>query len=430
MEGNHLTENAKRGIIPENRRKRFPVYERRIYVKNRFGLFIHWGLYAIPAFHEQVMAKLDYSHEEYESLMTEFDPRHFDPEKWVLDAKAAGMEYLCFTAKHHDGFCMWDTKYTDYKVTNTPCGRDVLGELSRACEKHGMLLSVYYSNPDWHHENAYNPLSSHQWKAKREHPDMDAYIAYIKGQITELLTNYGKIYTLFWDIPPQIADPSVNALARSLQPEILINDRGFDRGDFSTPERSVPDGSRFPHMTEACESVGEQGWGYRKNEDYFSARYLMSSLDKIMAMGGSYLLNVGPDADGVFPPEAQRLLHTVGDFHLRAKESLTETEEDPQKYGIRGGYPYVAVKKGDTVYLHFYRGIPSTCITFTEYPGDILSAFCVNSGRALPVVYDILPTLADPDGPARKKYVSVREIPTDDYPAEPIILGLRMKRTR
>ena len=142
--------------------------------------------------------------------------------------------------------------------------------LADACKKHGMLLSLYYSNPDWHHPYGYNPASSHQWKAKyKDVVDTEKYRDFIKAQLTELLTNYGSIYTFFWDIPPKIEDASLNALIRELQPGIYINDRGWSSGDFSTPEREqVAESRRFTRMTEACNSVGQQSWGYRRNEDF------------------------------------------------------------------------------------------------------------------------------------------------------------------
>lgn len=119
---------------------------------NKFGMFIHWGPYAVLGLHEQVLARYSIPHDEYESMAMQFNPTDYDPEKWVLLAKKCGMKYICFTAKHHDGFCMWDTKCTDYNIMNTPYGKDVLKMLSDACQKHGMLLSLYYSNPDWHYE--------------------------------------------------------------------------------------------------------------------------------------------------------------------------------------------------------------------------------------------------------------------------------------
>ena len=285
---------------------------------NKFGMFIHWGFYAQLGLQEQVYARFNIPTEEYEALQNTFDPVDYDPEAWVELAKRAGMQYICFITKHHDGFCMWDTAYTDYSIMHTPYGKDVLKQLADACHKHGMQLSLYYSNPDWHHPYGYNPASSHQWKAKKANEvNTEIYRQYIKDQITELLSNYGPIYTLFWDIPPHIDDPSINALARRLQPEIIINDRGFDTGDFSTPEReysAIQNSARFTRMTEACNSVGVQSWGYREREDFYSYRHLTSSIDRIMAMGGSYLLNVGPDALGRIPTTAQDILRKAAEI--------------------------------------------------------------------------------------------------------------------
>ena len=395
-------------------------------MQNRFGLFIHWGLYAIPAVHEQVLARGDWNHDDYEALMHRFDPIRYDPEAWVRMARDCGMSYLCFTTKHHDGFCMWDTGQTDYNIMNTPNGKDVLKLLADACHKYGMKLSLYYSNPDWHHPNAYNALSTHQWKAKYpELTDMDAYIAYIKAHVTELLTNYGEIYTFFWDIPPHIEDKSINELVRALQPNILINNRGFDAGDFATPERSVPDGDRFPTMTEACQSVGENSWGYRAEEDYFSARHLMQSIDKIMAMGGSYLLNVGPMADGTIPKRSEQLLCRIGTWYNRTQIALENTVPAARTYSLSGGMPYIAVEKNGVTYFHFYRGLNSTAVTFLD--DDIPTpcrAVLLNSGEALPIRHGTLPSKVDADTVARKQYYSIREIPVDEYPAEPLIIAV------
>ena len=299
--------------------------------ENKLGMFIHWGLYAVTGIQEQAFARMDMPRDEYESLIHEFDPVKYDPEEWVLLAKSAGMKYICFTTKHHDGFCMWDTAYSEYKITNTPYGKDVLKMLADACEKHGMLLSLYYSCPDWNHPNGYNPASTHQWKAKFENGVNTAkYLEYVRAQITELLTNYGKIYTMFWDIPPKIYDPTMNELVRKLQPGIFINDRGYDVGDFSTPEREYRDSgtARFTRMTEACNSLGEQSWGYRAEEDFYSMRHIITSIDKMMAMGASYLLNVGPNAEGVITESYASRIRRVGDWYNRMQGCLECAEED------------------------------------------------------------------------------------------------------
>ncbi len=391
-------------------------------MSNKFGMFIHWGIYSLLEIHEQVLARWDLPKEEYEQAALKFNPTEYDPEKWVLLAKNAGMKYICFTAKHHDGFCMWDTKYTSYNIMNTPYGKDVLKMLSDACKKHGMLLSIYYSNPDWHHPNAYNPLSSHQWRSEPETSDRAKYISFVKAQITELLTNYGEIYTFFWDIPPKFEDRSINELVRHLQPGILINDRGYDEGDFSTPERTVPDGTRFVHMTEACQSVGMQSWGYRANEDYYSERMLMSSIDKIMAMGGSYLLNVGPMANGEISSEACKIIKRIGEWYTKLDGALENTVPDTFEYKLYSDDKFIALKKNGKTYLHFYNGLSSTGISFAALPGTLSKAVLLNSGKLLNIKYEKMPELwNDPDCSFAHH---IYNIPIDDYPTEPIVIEL------
>ena len=398
-------------------------------MKPKYGMFIHWGIYSQLEYHEQVAAHKHMTHEEYEPLAKTFNPTEYDPEDWVLLAKKAGMSYICFTAKHHDGFCMWDTKYTDYKVTNTPYGKDVLRMLADACEKHGMKLSIYYSNPDWHYEYGYNPKSTHQWLAKnKDTPDTEKLREYIKNQITELLTGYGKIYTLFWDIPPRFEDRSINALARSLQPDILINDRGFDEGDFSTPERDYDKLGlkHFTKATEACNSVGLNSWGYRKGENFYSARYLMTSIDKMMAMGSSFLLNVGPNAKGVITPEYRSKIEKIGDWYNRMEGALEDCEFDETDYGVYHNQ-YLATKKNGKTYLHFYDGIMVDNVCMNNYPSVPKSVRLLNTGKNLPFKIEHLPFLngfnehVRLDGP---ELLNICNVPVDDLVGEPIVLEI------
>ncbi|MDR1891479.1 MAG: alpha-L-fucosidase [Oscillospiraceae bacterium] len=391
----------------------------------KFGMFIHWGFYSLYGEQEQVLARLDLDSAEYEKRMVDFNPAGYNPEEWVLLAKNAGMSYICFTAKHHDGFCMWDTKHTNYNIMNTSYGGDTLKMLSAACEKHGIKLSLYYSNPDWHYEYGYNPNSSHQWKAKnKDHPKVPEYIEYIKNQITELLSNYGKIYTLFWDIPPGIEDESINGLARELQPGILINDRGFGKGDFATPEREVPEGNRFERMTEACQSVGEQSWGWRANEDYFSLRFLMSSIDKIMAMGGSYLLNVGPKPDGKIDETSSETVKKVGIWFNKVSEAFRDVEADGYDYRVNAELPFIAVKNANKTYLHFYDGIISSGVTLLTYPQEPAKVRLLNTGEALPFELARLPALFNEHGYANGPYLHIQKIPVDRLVHEPIVLEI------
>ena len=395
-------------------------------MENRFGMFVHWGIYALTEDHEQAFARRDLDRAGYEALAKRFDPVRYDPEDWVKLALDAGMTYLCFTAKHHDGFCMWDTKQTDYNVMHTPYGKDVLAMLSRACAKYGMKLSLYYSNPDWHEPCAYNPLSSHQWKSPDPAAgDPEQYRRFVREQLRELLTGYGPVYTLFWDISPRYTDPSMNEYVRSLQPGILINDRGYDAGDFSTPEREVPEGNRFERMTEACQSVGEQSWGYRKNEDYYTPRYLMSSIDKVMAMGGSYLLNAGPMPDGRIPDVSRRIIGRVGDWFRRMEGSLCGHEREPFDFDIRGNR-YVAVRKDGRTYLHFYEGLISTAVSLHRCPAVPARVRLMNGGEDLPFEVTCLPNEADwTTGISVDPVVRIHDIPCERFTDEPIVLEIR-----
>ena len=385
---------------------------------NKFGMFIHWGPYAQLGFHEQVLARRDMSHDEYEKMALEFNPTDYDPEKWVLLAKKAGMKYVCFTAKHHDGFCMWDTKCTDYNIMNTPYKKDVLKMLSDACKKHGMLLSLYYSNPDWHHEYAYNPNSTHQWKAKnQDNTDTLVYREFIKEQITELLTNYGEIYTLFWDIPPHIEDASINELVRKLQPNIYINDRGWSAGDFSTPEREEESQNNSVRMTEACNSVGVYSWGYRKNEDFYTKRHLCCAIARYMSQGASYLLNVGPNAQGVITPEYENALLKVADWYLRMQGCLECAAVDTYDYGIKNN-KYVATIKNGKTYLHFYDGLISHSFAVKNFPKMPKNIKFMNSGENLPFEKTFLPEFFG------KEILYVYDIDVEKYIDEPIVIEI------
>ena len=240
--------------------ERWNMFERRL------GMFVHWGVYSVGGWHEQEEMRRGMSREEYEKCAGRFRAEKFDADALVGVAESAGAEYIVFTSKHHDGFCMWDTKTTDFKVTNTPAKRDVLAELAAACRRRGMKLGLYYSNPDWHHPNAHNDKTTHQIPVQPgDEPDMEKYAEYVKAQVTELLTNYGEIVCFFWDIPTKTARPEMDELVRRLQPGIMVNNRGWGNectSDYSTPERSYAAGGSDGRHVEACDSVGAQSWGY------------------------------------------------------------------------------------------------------------------------------------------------------------------------
>ncbi|WP_277345854.1 alpha-L-fucosidase [Paenibacillus sp. HB172176] len=385
--------------------------------ERRFGMFIHWGLYAIPAWHEQIQMRQGMDKPQYQALQAQFDPQRFDPDEWIDLAEQAGMTYICFTVKHHDGFCLWDTQYTDFKITQTPYGRDTLAMLAEACERRGMGLSLYYSNPDWHHPNGYNPLSTHQVPpVPEDEPDMDRYIAFVKNQIAELCTNYGKIFSFFWDIPPRIYDPSLNAIIRRLQPGILINDRGFDEGDYSTPERHVPEGWKFDKPTEAVQSIGRQSWGYRMNEDYYSQQFLTQSIAKIMAMGGNYVLNVGPKADGTIPDIGARMIREVGLWYQSVKEAYEDAEPISAVFGRKD---LMFTRNGNALYVHLVPTPESSGIILNPVSVMPQSTLLLNNGTEVKAVVEKMPTLAN-----EKDYLHLSDIPVNEFVSQVMVIKL------
>lgn len=365
--------------------------------ERRFGMFIHFGLYAIDGWHEQFQMRRKVKRDEYAKLKEKFNPHNFNPDEWIDIAEQVGMKYICFTTKHHDGFCMFDTKYTDYNIMNTPYGKDFLKILAKACERRDMGLSLYYSVPDWHHPNAYNEKSSHQIPPEENDlPDMAEYIEFIKNQITELCTNYGKILSLFWDISPQIEDTSLNELVRKLQPGIMINNRGFDKGDFATPERewyTLVD--KFKSPTQACQSIDRLSWGYREKPHFYSYKFITDSIDKMMSMGGNYLLNVGPKEDGSISCEYREYLLEIGNWYKRVRESYEYAEPVSS---LLNKNTMMLTKKGNSLYVHLNASMQTT--GYELYPINTLpkSAVLLNNNQKVDFSLETIPEVFDKNG--------------------------------
>ncbi len=406
--------------------------ERDVFFERRFGLFVHWGLYAIPAWHEQILWRGKMPRKQYEQYVHQFNPVAFDPDAWLDLAQEAGMQYICFTTKHHDGFCLWDTCHTQYNVMNTPYGKDVLGMLAEACSRRGFPLSLYYSCPDWHHPNYPNKGRHHEMFGPRsgDEPDLEKYYEYVRAQVTELCTRYGKIYQFFWDVNvAEYHDPSLNDLIRSLQPGILINDRGPDEGDYGTPERHVPAGTGFSRPTEACQSLGRESWGFKEDEDYYSCKFLQQSMDRILAMGGNFLLNVGPRADGSICDENRAMLLEIGRWYHSVKESFSGTDpvQDlvqkdtfamPESAAIERD-AFLVTKKGLSLYLHLYRDPQSTAILLK--PLDVLPdrAVLLNDGRELECRVDVTPWHWQ-----EKPFLRIRNIPNSEMSDTVMVIRL------
>ncbi len=400
------------------------------FFERRLGMFVHWGLYSVPGWHEQELWRKGTPRREYEKLIHEFDPVLFDPDKWIDAAEDAGMSYICITTKHHDGFCLFDTKYTDYNIMHTPYGRDLIKKLADACHRRGMGLGFYYSIPDWHHPNYPNQGRHHQMMGYRagDEPDEEKYFTFVKNRIEELMTNYGPICQLFWDINVnEWYDPSVNDHIRELQPGIVINDRGPGPGDFDTPERKIPGGKEFSKPTQACSAFGRESWGYRIDEDYYSDKFTIGSIDKILAMGGTYLLNVGPKGDGTLPEENVRSLHVIGEWYRKVREAFDDAW--PASYMVDDDHIVISepvirdriwtTRKGNTLYLHLPEGLNSTGLIVS--PLHILpeKATLLNNGQELRCKVEMTPWhWHDPE------YLHIVGIPVNEMQNEVMVIKL------
>ncbi|WP_134701312.1 alpha-L-fucosidase [Ammoniphilus sp. YIM 78166] len=405
--------------------------ERDVFFQRRFGLFIHWGLYAIPAWHEQILWRGKIKRKDYEQYVHQFNPIDFNPDEWIDYAEQAGMQYICFTTKHHDGFCLWNTQYTDYNVMNTPYGKDILGMLAEACHRRGFPLSLYYSLPDWHHPNYPNRGRHHEMFGPRPGDDQDSekYLQFVRNQVRELCTQYGPIYQLFWDVNvAEFHDPSINEMVRSLQPGILINDRGPGPGDYSTPERHVPAGTEFHKPTEACQAFGRESWGYKEDEDYYSHLFIMQSLDRILAMGGNYLLNVGPKANGKFPEENIEALQKIGEWYHSVKEAFENTypatdlvEKDQMNMTghIVDRDEVLLTKRDNTVYVHLPRAPQSTSILLKPLDRLPKKAVLLNNQQELEARVDITPWAWK-----EKPHLRIRNLPVNELTGSVLVIKL------
>ena len=382
-----------------------------------FGMFVHWGLYAIPAWHEQVQQRRGMQRTAYEELIDSFNPQQFDPDAWLDVAASAGMTSLCFTTKHHDGFCLWDTRQTDFNVMQSPYGKDILGLLAEACQRRGVPLSLYYSIVDWHHPNYPNQGRNHELPGPEpgDTPDLERYLRFLNEQVRELCTNYGEIHGFWWDNNrTDVRDPSINEMIRKLQPNAVINDRGFDDGDFGTPERDydsyVNEVAAFDRPTQAVESVGHESWGYKADEDYHADSYLIRSIDKILAKGGVYLLNVGPTADGAIPPEAVRILQTIGRWYAAVNVAFHPAVPAP---GETENRDVLLTRNGNNLYVHLYKPPPTSRVHLKPIRTLPKQAVLLNTGVPVETCVDFLPSEAVTDS-GHHEYLRLRNLPVND----------------
>lgn len=364
---------------------------------DRFGMFVHFGLYALPARHEWVMTWEKRTVEDYAKYFEYFDPDLFDPLDWARQAKQAGMKYVVLTTKHHDGFCLWDSALTDYKTTSTPFGRDLVAEYVTALRAEGLRVGFYHSLIDWHHPDF--TIDGHH--PQRDHPDVQAlnasrdmnrYRDYLHGQVRELLTNYGQIDYLFFDFSYDVlgdvvwggkgaadwAAEELLALVRELQPNILVNDRlGID-GDFVTPEQYQPsqpmkndDGRHV--IWEACQTLNGS-WGYdRDNLAYKTPDLLVRMLIDGVSKDGNLLLNVGPTGRGNLDPRAGESLQQIGEWMKLHERSIRGAEASAFTPPADARY----TQRGNRLYLHLFSW-PLEHVHLPDLAGKVAYAQLLN----------------------------------------------------
>ncbi|MCU0797042.1 MAG: alpha-L-fucosidase [Akkermansiaceae bacterium] len=348
----------------------------------RFGMFIHWGLYSVAAGEWdgkrygggvewiQSLARIPVA--EYTPLKDRFNPVKYDPDAWVRLARDAGMRYVVITSKHHDGFCLWDSKLTDWDVAASPWGKDLLKPLAEACRKYDMKFCLYHSIMDWHHPQWGN---KEPWRGNSatDAPDMDAYAAYMKGQLKELLTEYGDVGILWFDGEWESAwtherGTELDDYVRSLQPAIIVNNRvdkgrkGMEgatlgehfRGDYGTPEQQIPANGIPGEDWESCMTMNDT-WGFSAHDqNWKSSTVLIRNLIDVASKGGNYLLNIGPTPEGEIPQASVDRLGDIAKWMESNSEAIHGTTANPFPTTPWGRCTMKAVNGGTRLYLHVF----------------------------------------------------------------------------
>ena len=391
---------------PEQKKERMSWWE-----NDRFGMFIHWGLYASPARHEWVKRNERMNNEEYQKYFEIFNPDLYKPSEWAKKAKEAGMKYAVITSKHHEGFCLFDSDYTDYKATNTPIGRDLLKEWVEAFRAEGLKVGFYYSLLDWHHPDytidRNHPLSASsdkEYDKLNKGKDMNVYRQYVKNQVREILTNYGKIDIIWLDYSfPTRKDydhgkdrhdwDSENLLkmVRELQPQIIINDRldllDVEGGwDFTTPEQYKV--SKWPEKNgvkvpwETCQTFSGS-WGYYRDEmTWKNTKQLLVLLIETVSKGGNLLLNVGPTARGTFDYRANEKLVEIGEWMKYNNRSIYGCTEAPPEFVAPDNTLLTYNPETNRLYVHLLD-YPMKWFTLKGFEGKVKYAQFLHDGSEI-----------------------------------------------
>jgi alpha-L-fucosidase len=350
----------------------------------KFGMFIHWGPYSLASVEAswpimRPSAQFKITEDEYRSLPQQFNPTQFEADALVQLAKSAGQRYMVFTSKHHDGFCMFDSDFTTYKITNTPYKKDIVEELAAACRRQKMTLGLYYSPPDMNHPGFRDTsrLASENWTGEPTRELWPTYLSYMELQLRELLTRYGDVALIWFDglyNQRKFDGLRMERAIYAVQPQTLINNRIGIPGDFETPEKflpaSIPVRGRtldFDHretgtepdylptadqfrLWETCMTINDT-WAYNENDRNFkSSQYLIRALVEVASRGGNFLLNVGPGPDGTIQPEFQERLRAIGKWLAVNGDSIYGTTYGP----IQGSSGVLTTAKGSDIFVHLF----------------------------------------------------------------------------
>ena len=391
------------------------AYEARVqwFREARFGMFIHWGLYSIPARGEWVRSDEQMPESEYMPYFDEFNPRDYNPRAWAKAAKEAGMQYVVLTAKHHDGFCLFDSQYTDFKSTNTKLGRDIVRDFVEAVRAEGLRVGLYFTLIDWHHPDyphygdRYHPMRNHP-ECSNENRDFNRYLEYMFNQAREICSNYGKLDLLWFDFSyDHMRGETWKAtefieMVRSLQPNVIIDNRlevsgeGFGslhdcrptpyHGDFVTPEKFIPpqgilDVEGNPMLWEVCATMNNN-WGFNGTDPFYKpASMLIKKLVECVSKGGNMILNVGPDAQGNIPPQSQAILRDIGRWMHDNAESIYgcgRSELPRPEFGR-------ITQKDKTLYFHMYENTMGPAPLLGLRAEDVAGIRLLSTGQEIPV---------------------------------------------
>jgi alpha-L-fucosidase len=359
----------------------------------KFGMFIHWGLYSVIGQHEWAMEVEGIPISQYELLAKHFQPKPNAAREWARLARRAGQKYMVMTTKHHEGFCHFDTKLTDYCAPRQGPGRDLVREFVEAARAEGLRVGFYYSLMDWHHPDGV--------RCKTDEAARKRFVAYTHGLVRELMTNYGKIDVLWYDVDwplnaQEWESERMNEMVFELQPEIIVNNRNGLEGDFSTPEQEIA-AAEAGRAWESCMTMNDS-WGFDRGDDgWKTPKTIVSNLANCAKGGGNYLLNIGPQPDGSVPEKSVEILEAVGKWLDTNSKAIYGTERGSFSWNSNAEY----TRRGNTLYIHqqywpantpaaqwlpFFQ--PATVVAIGGLKTKVKSARLLKTGQSVPFTQD------------------------------------------